>query len=403
MKKGWLTRRLCEVTTKIGSGATPRGGGESYKAEGISLIRSLNVYDGGFREAKLARIDDEQAADLSNVVVESHDVLLNITGASIARCCRVPADFLPARVNQHVSIIRPIKEKLDPDFLHYLLISNIYKGRLLHTGEEGGSTRQAITKAQLQEFVIEFPDSLPEQHRIVAILNKAFDGIAKARTIAEKNLQNARTLFESHLQSKLAKQPGWEGKTLRQVSLDFGRGKSKHRPRNDPKLYGGPYPFIQTGDVRGCEHLITEFNQTYSEAGLAQSKLWPKGTLCITIAANIAETGILGFDSCFPDSVIGVVVDPKQTSNSFLEYLLQSVKASLKAKGKGSAQDNINLATFENEPFYFPDLTVQKQIVGQLSDLNAEVQRLESIYQQKLDALDELKQSLLHQAFSGNL
>ena len=99
------------------------------------------------------------------------------------------------------------------------------------------------------------------------------------------------------------------------------------------------------------------------------------------------------------------MVDPTQTSNSFLEYLLQSVKASLKAKGKGkgSAQDNINLATFENEPFYFPDLAEQKQIVDQLSDLNAEAQRLESIYQQKLAALDELKQSLLHQAFSGKL
>lgn len=140
MKNGWVAKKLGEVTTKIGSGATPLGGEDAYKANGISLIRSLNVYDDGFRKAKLARIDDKQADGLSNVVVEPNDVLLNITGASVARCCLVPTDVLPARVNQHVSIIRPTKGKLDSAFLHYLLISNIYKDRLLDTGAGGGST-----------------------------------------------------------------------------------------------------------------------------------------------------------------------------------------------------------------------------------------------------------------------
>ena len=245
---------------------------------------------------------------------------------------------------------------------------------------------------------------LPEQQRIVAILDEAFEGIAAAKANAEKNLNNARELFESHLQAVFSQRGnGWEGKTLRQISIDFGRGKSKHRPRNDPKLYDGPYPFIQTGDVRNSEHLITEYTQTYSEEGLAQSKLWPKGTLCITIAANIAETGILNFDACFPDSVIGVVVDKKQTSNSFLEYLLQAAKGVLKGKGKGSAQDNINLGTFENEKFFFPSLAVQNKITKQLDELSIETQRLEAIYQQKLATLDELKKSLLHKAFSGEL
>jgi Type I restriction modification DNA specificity domain len=85
------------------------------------------------------------------------------------------------------------------------------------------------------------------------------------------------------------------------------------------------YPFIQTGDVRNCDHVILESTQSYNEIGLAQSKLWPKGTICITIAANIAETGILGFEACFPDSVIGIVVDETKTTNDFVEYLLQSV------------------------------------------------------------------------------
>jgi len=168
---GWVENKLKSITTKIGSGATPRGGGESYKDEGISLIRSLNVHDLGFKYAKLAFLDDAQADELSNVEVQPLDVLLNITGASVARCAIVPEDVLPARVNQHVSIIRLIAEKLDADFLHYLLISKPYKDQLLKTGEEGGSTRQAITKAQIQEFTVEYPVTLKEQKTIVAKLD----------------------------------------------------------------------------------------------------------------------------------------------------------------------------------------------------------------------------------------
>ena len=164
-----------------------------------------------------------------------------------------------------------------------------------------------------------------------------------------------------------------EWKTLGEVAIDFGRGKSKHRPRNDEKLYGGDIPFIQTGDIRAAAHFITEYTQTYSDFGLKQSKLWPKGTLCITIAANIAETSILGFDACFPDSVIGFVADPKKTSSGYVEYLLQTMKSSLEKKGKekSSAQSNINLSTFEQLKLPFPSLDEQKRIVALLDKFEA--------------------------------
>jgi type I restriction enzyme S subunit len=204
MKKGWEKRRLHALTSKIGSGATPLGGEAAHKTVGIPLIRSLNVYDDGFRTKDLAYIDDNQAAKLENVIVETGDVLLNITGASVARCCIAPKDFLPARVNQHVSIIRPVKESLLPEFLHYLLISRDYKNRLLAVGEDGGSTRQAITKAQLLEFEIEFPP-LSEQQRIVGVLDEAFASLATAQAHAAQNLQNARALFECCIQVELGK------------------------------------------------------------------------------------------------------------------------------------------------------------------------------------------------------
>ncbi|MFZ4780315.1 MAG: restriction endonuclease subunit S, partial [Terrimicrobiaceae bacterium] len=196
---GWVENKLKSITTKIGSGATPRGGGESYKAEGISLIRSLNVHDLGFKYAKLAFLDDTQADELSNVEVQPRDVLLNITGASVARCAIVPEDVLPARVNQHVSIIRPIVEKLDADFLHYLLISKPYKDQLLKTGEEGGSTRQAITKAQIQEFTVEYPATVKEQIIIVAKLDAMLAETQRLTRLYEKKLAELSALKKSLL------------------------------------------------------------------------------------------------------------------------------------------------------------------------------------------------------------
>ena len=304
----------------------------------------------------------------------------------------------PMATNQGCKGLVP-RSQIDHKFLYYYLGSIVDLLNELGTG----TTFKELSGGKLKEVKVPVPP-IAEQRRIVAILDEAFEGIATAKANAEKNLQNARELFESKLYALLGQEmTSWPRKTLREVAVDFGRGKSKHRPRNDPKLYGGPYPFIQTGDVRGAEHLITEYSQTYSEAGLAQSKLWPRGTLCITIAANIAETGVLDFDACFPDSVIGVVVDERETSSKYLEYMLHTVKADLKAKGKGSAQDNINLATFENERFPFPDLESQARAVHLLDDLSSEVQRLEVLCSLKLAALDELKKSLLHQAFSGAL
>lgn len=299
-------------------------------------------------------------------------------------------------------IVLRARANLDPQWLYYYLARSSFRAE----GEArmGGAVgHKRLAKEFVESYLIPIPQ-LSEQRRIVAILDETFAGIATCMANAEKSARSARDLFDGRLRELFLRESlAWNRKTLREIALDFGRGKSKHRPRNDPSLYDGPYPFIQTGDVRSSDHLITEYSQTYSEAGLAQSKLWPKGTLCITIAANIAETGILDFDACFPDSVIGVVVDPAQTGNKFLEYLLQSLKAYLKAKGKGSAQDNINLATFENEMLPFPDLAVQSKVTKELDELADAVRAIESIYTRKIAALDELKQSLLQQAFSGKL
>jgi type I restriction enzyme S subunit len=299
-----------------------------------------------------------------------------------------------------LSIISKNENELCQEFLNYQILSlNDYIYSLAR-----GTAQKNLNVPKFRKMDIHFPKSIDEQKRIVAILDEAFESIAKAKENAEMNLKNAKEIFENCLQNVFeTKGDGWDEKTLKEISDIFGRGRSMNRPRNDPKLYGGKYPFIQTGDIRNSNHHIGEYTQTYNEIGLAQSKLWLKGTICITIAANIAETGVLSFDACFPDSVIGLVVNQKIANNNFVEYMLQSFKKRLQAKGKGSAQDNLNMKKFENEYFPIPTLIEQQAIVQKLDALSAKTKKLEKIYIQKLVDLEELKNSILAKAFNGEL
>ena len=155
--------------------------------------------------------------------------------------------------------------------------------------------------------------------------------------------------------------------TLDQLG-SVSRGRSRHRPRDAEFLYGGPYPFVQTGDVKKAGLYLRHFDQTYSEAGLAQSKLWPVGTLCITIAANIAETSILDIEACFPDSVIGFIAEPEKADARFVKYLFDSaLKMRFQSFTQGAAQDNLSQAKLLSIKFPVPELVVQTEIADNLS------------------------------------
>lgn len=262
--------------------------------------------------------------------------------------------------NNHVHVVRG-KEGLNSRFLyHYLCVVNIVPFL-------SGGGRAKLTKGKLVDIPLPIPP-LHVQAEIVRILD-AFTAVTAELTAELSTRKKQYNYYRDQLLSFEEGEVEW--KTLGEVALDFGRGKSKHRPRNDPKLYGGDIPFIQTGDIRGASHIINAYSQTYSEIGLKQSKLWPKGALCITIAANIAETSILGFDACFPDSVIGFVANPEKTTSGYVEYLLSSLKNKLEEMGQGSAQSNINLGTFESLKLPFPPLSEQARIVAILDKFDA--------------------------------
>lgn len=298
-------------------------------------------------------------------------------------------------------VIRPGREILS-DYIYYYLHQERFRdaGKQVMTGAVG---HKRVPREFLKAHSIPLPPP-EEQRRIVAVLDEAFEGLERAHANTKANVQASQELFECELATVFKGiELHAERRCLGDAATEFGRGRSRHRPRNDPRLYGGEVPFIQTGDVRNCDGYILDYSQTYNNQGIAQSKLWPEGTVCITIAANIAETGILGFDACFPDSVIGMVCDRQVTFPEYVEFMLRYFAADLKAQGKGSAQDNINLGTFERSPLPFPPLEQQHQVVNRLRLISNEIVALRKGFNSNLSDFDDLRQSLLQRAFAGEL
>ena len=195
---------------------------------------------------------------------------------------------------------------------------------------------------------------------------------------------------------------GWVWATLPMLG-EFGRGKSKHRPRNDPKLYeGGKYPFLQTGRVRSSGGRITQHDGFYNEFGLSQSKIWPKGTICITIAANIAESGILEIDACFPDSVVGLVPHP-EVSEEYVECFIRTAKENLDRYAPATAQKNINLEILNAVAVPLPPSAEQTEIRNMIDQAFSTIHSAEQVCQSELIRSTALRQSILKDAFAGRL
>ena len=176
-----LKVKLGDICTKIGSGATPKGGKEAYCDEGISLIRSQNILDYTFSIDGLAYINELQAEKLKNVIVEENDILLNITGDSVARACIVDSEFLPARVNQHVCIIRGDKEKVISSYILYYL--QLRKPLLMQLAS-GGATRKALTKDMISNLEVKLP-SLQDQYKIISLMDSIQDKMKTNNDINE--------------------------------------------------------------------------------------------------------------------------------------------------------------------------------------------------------------------------
>jgi type I restriction enzyme, S subunit len=280
--------------------------------------------------------------------------------------------------------------ELDIEFMFYMLWHLDLARLRTATGVPG------LNREDVYRLSVNLPP-ISEQRRIVDILKRA-DGIRRLRKQA---IQTARelipALFVDMFGDPATNPKGWERVPFSTVGT-LDRGKSKHRPRNAPILFGGSYPFIQTGEVANSGGRIRSFSITYSEQGLAQSRLWPKGTLCITIAANIAETGVLEFDACFPDSVVGFLPGPRVTTE-FVQAWLAFLQPTLAANAPQLAQKNINLKILGELPIPTPPIDLQQEFSRRRENVESVIGMQTASNQQS----DVVFQSILHRAFRGEL
>lgn len=255
---------------------------------------------------------------------------------------------------------------------------------------------------------------LSEQQRIVERIEELFAKLDEAKErlqeVADSFAVRKAAILHKAFTGELTKQwrrkngvsdESWEEKKLGEVGV-LERGRSKHRPRNDERLFGGIYPFIQTGDIANADMFVEKHNQTLSDFGMQQSKLFAKNTICITIAANIGKVAILSYDSCFPDSVVGLTTDEK-TDFKYVYYYLSTQQKELESKAPATAQKNINLKVLNDLDIHIPTLPEQHEIVRLIDDLLARERAAQQAAEQALASIDLMKKSILARAFRGEL
>ena len=364
---------------------------------GVVQIRMNNVSSDGALVMDSLRRVPRDAADLSRFEVGTGDVLFNATNSPELVGKSALFGGYPEHVvySNHFIRLRPVVSRLDSGYLSRWL------HMLWRRGEFFRMCRQWVNQASVASdrlLSLEIPlPPLPEQRRIAAILDKADDLRAKRRAALERLNGLTQAMFLEMFGDPVLNRKGWETRTLKDVGT-VDRGVSKHRPRNAPELLGGPYPFVQTGDVANCDGYIREYHSTYSEVGLRQSKMWVAGTLCITIAANIAKTGILTFNACFPDSVVGFRAEDPATV-VYVRTWLSFLQSRLEDAAPESAQKNINLAVLRDLALPVPPLHLQRVFAER-------VKRIEEVRLATHDsatAFGALFTSLQQQAFAGAL
>jgi type I restriction enzyme S subunit len=235
---------------------------------------------------------------------------------------------------------------------------------------------------------------MAEQKRVVAVLYET-EELKQKRQEADKKITDLiSALFVKMFGNPLSDTQRWTTVPLSELgSLD--RGKSQHRPRTASELFEGPYPFVQTGDITNAGWILNAYTQTYSEKGFAQSKLWPKGTLCITIAANIARTTILGFDACFPDSVVGFIANERSNAD-YVQGLFLFLQRKLEAMAPRAAQLNINLEILRGLEVPLPPIELQNEFARAVAD----IQRLRLQQEQSGIQIERISSALSARLFA---
>lgn len=355
--------QVCEIVM----GQAPNGESYNTEAKGFPLIAGAGDFCDGVPAPKKWTTEPTKMSQIG-------DIVLGIR-ASIGEKVISDKNYCLGR---GVAGLRG-SDQLDTRYLWHWL-SHVTPE--LHAKGKGATFKQ-VNREDIGEICIALPP-VKEQRRIAAILDKAEALCAKRREAIAKLNSLEQTIFLDIFGDPVRNPMGWPISKFKEIG-SIERGVSKHRPRNAPELLGGPYPFVQTGDVANCDGYVRQYSGSYSDLGLKQSRLWPAGTLCITIAANIAKTGILTFDACFPDSVVGFQAKNKCTVQ-YVRIWLSFLQKTLEDAAPESAQKNINLEILRNLNIPAPPIELQEKLYLRIIELDRN-KGLQEVSEKKLDEL----------------
>ena len=387
MKKGWEIRRLGDLAEMVTKGTTPTSIGHEFTAQGINFVKVESIsLTGQFIEQKFAHINPDCHEALKRSQLKAGDILFSIAGA-LGRTAIVSDEILPANTNQALAIIRL---KFDASVFDQFVLLALQTGFAIEQIEKykGGAAQQNLSLAQVRDFQIPIPP-LAEQKRIVALLDEAFAGLATAQANAEKNLQNARALFESQLETVFSKRgEGWVEKRLETVCSDIFAGGDVPK-QNHSKVESEKYriPIYTNGEKNNGLYGFTDTSRVTTPSVTISAR----GTIGYAVLRN---------ESYYPAiRLIVVIPRPDVLEVKFMYYSIKNAKFD----HSGTSIPQLTVPMVRDFPIYFPSLSKQREIVAHLDALSAETQRVAKIYEQKQAALAALKKSLLHQAFSGEL
>lgn len=441
----WDTLPLGGLLTDIQSGFA--SGKHNSKGVGIPHFRPMNVSRDGHIDRSVLRFVEPDSGRPEQRL-RSGDVLFNNTNSPelVGKTALFEDGDTPAFSN-HMTRLRVNPEYLDSEFLA-LRLHQAWREGWFAAHCNNHVSQASIGRDVLQNFEIDIPP-LEEQQAITklaryterkrlsstehlasarravdrfrqAILVAAIDGRLTSEWRDDAEVDSAASALDRKRRERRGAGPaasriqsvegsalpdipeGWSWALLPELG-ELGRGRSRHRPRNDPALYDGDYPFVQTGDVARSGGRITEHSQTYNDQGLAQSRLWPTGTVCITIAANIAESGLLTYPACFPDSVVGLIADDELAVPEYIELFVRTARGALAAYAPATAQSNINLAILSEVAVPLPPVLEQREITARVSRLYALADEVASRLGTASTRASQTAQSLLAKAFRGEL
>lgn len=348
---------------------------EHYSEQGYRVIRITNVQKGFIVDDNPKFYPNEYENDIKNYILKKDDLLISLTG-NVGRVGILPNELLPAALNQRVACIRP-DETVNTKFLFCILNRDNFEDDCI--ASSNGIAQKNLSTTWLANYKIPLPP-LSIQQEIVAKIEQY-----------EKIIAGAKQVVENY-KPQININPDWEMVELGKV-CEVKRGRFSHRPRNAPEFYGGKYPFIQTGDIVKSQGGSIPYTQTLNELGLSVSKLFKPTIVLITIAANIGDTGILDYEACFTDSVVGLIPS-KKVNPYFLELIMRTKKDYLNMVAPQAAQKNINVEILKPIKIPLPSLPEQEAIVAQIEKEQALVsanKELIAIYEQKIkDEIEKL-------------